>query len=129
MVNLTKWAGLVATIASLIIIFLPAFFGVPHQQALANLMLGEIAALSLAHSTYRASSGKQASVGATVAAAVSGVALILSTLYYYPVDPFLTLMLASALAVTVGAVIALVDRFRGGEEGRQSGAQRLASKA
>jgi hypothetical protein len=129
MVNLTKWAGLVATIASFIIIFLPAFFSVPHEQALANLMLGEVAAMTLAHSAYRASSGKQASVGAAVAAAGCGIALILSTLYYYPVDPFLTLMFAFALAVTAGAVVALVDRFRGGEEGRQSGAQRIASKA
>ena len=129
MVNLTKWAGLVATIASFVVIFLPAFFAVPHSQALGNLLLGEFAALALAHSTYRASSGKQASIGAAVFAAVSGVGLILLTLWYYPVDPFLTLMLAFGAVITVGGVIALVDRFRGGEEGRQSGAQRLASQA
>lgn len=126
MVNLTKWAGLVATVASFVAIFLPAFFSVPHAQALGNLLLGEIAALALAHSTYRASSGKQASVGAAAAGAASGLALMLSTLWYYPVDPFLTLMLVMGLVITGGGIVALVDRFRGGAEGRQTGAQRLA---
>jgi len=126
MVSLTKWAGLVATVASLAVIVLPAYFAVPHAQALTNLLLGEIATLTLAHSAYRASSGKQASVVAAVAAVACGVALLVATLWFFPVDPFLTLMLALGAAVAGGGVVALVDRFRGGAEGRQTGAQRLA---
>ena len=60
MVNITKWSGLVATIASLVVIVLPAFFRVAHTQALTSLLVGEVAVIALAHSAYRASSGKQA---------------------------------------------------------------------
>ena len=126
MVNVTKWSGLVATLASLVVIVLPAVSSIPHAQALMNLLLGEVAAIALAHSAYRASSGKQANPVAVVTAVVCGLVLLVSPLVLSPVDPFLTLMLAFSLVIVVGGVAAGVDRIRGGAEGRQTGAQRLA---
>jgi drug/metabolite transporter (DMT)-like permease len=126
MVNLTKWSGLVATIASLVVIVLPAFFRVTHPQALTSLLVGEVAAIALAHSAYRASSGKQASLLSVVAAIVSGLILVVSPLVLSPFDPFLTIMLGVSLVVLAGGVLAGVDRVRGGAAGRRSGAERLA---
>jgi drug/metabolite transporter (DMT)-like permease len=126
MVNLTKWSGLVATVASIVVIALPAFFRVTHSQALTSLLVGEVAAIALAHSAYRASSGKQASPLSVVAAVVSGLILLVSPVLLSPFDPFLSLMLATSLVVLVGGVLAGVDRVRGGAAGRQTGAERLA---
>lgn len=126
MVNLTKWSGLVATIASLVVIVLPALFRVTHSQALTSLLVGEVAAIALAHSAYRASSGKQAAPLSVVAAVVSGLILLVSPLLLSPFDPFLTLMLGTSLIVLAGGVLAGVDRIRGGAAGRQTGAERLA---
>jgi len=126
MVNLTKWSGLVATIASLVVIVLPAFFRVTHPQALTSLLVSEVAAIALAHSAYRASSGKQASLLSVVAAIVSGLILVVSPLVLSPFDPFLTIMLGVSLVVLAGGVLAGVDRVRGGAAGRRSGAERLA---
>ena len=126
MVNITKWSGLVATIASLVVILLPAFFRVSHSQALTSLLVGEVAAIALAHSAYRASSGKQAAPLSVVVAVVSGLILLVSPLVLSPFDPFLSLMLATSLLVLAGGVLAGVDRVRGGAAGRQTGAERLA---
>ena len=126
MVNVTKWSGIVATLGSLVIIALPAFFSVSHSQALASLLLGEIAAIALAHSAYRASSGKQASFVGVATAVVCGLGLLASPILFYPVDPFLTLMLALSFVVVVGGVASGVERILGGAEGRQTGAQRVA---
>ena len=126
MVNLTKWSGLVATVASLVVILLPAFFRVTHPQALTSLLVGEVAAIALAHSAYRASSGKQAAPLSIAAAVLSGLVLLVSPLLLSPFDPFLTLMLATSLVVLLGGVLAGVDRIRGGAAGRQTGAERLA---
>ncbi|MDS0281244.1 hypothetical protein [Haloarcula onubensis] len=126
MVNITKWSGLVATVASLVVIVLPAFFRVTHSQALTSLLVGEVAAIALAHSTYRASSGKQAVPLSIAASVVAGLLLLVSPVLLSPFDPFLTLMLGTSLVVLLGAVLSGVDRVRGGEAGRQTGAQRLA---
>ena len=126
MVNLTKWSGLVATIASLVVIVLPAFFRVTHPQALTSLLVGEAAAIALAHSAYRASSGKQAAPLSIVVAVVSGLLLLVSPLVLSPFDPFLTIMLGTSLLVLAGGVLAGVDRIRGGAAGRQTGAERIA---
>jgi len=126
MVNITKWTGLVATVASLVIIVLPAMFSVPHSQALVSLLVGEIAAIALAHTAYRASSGKQASLLSLVTATVSGVILLVSPLVLAPVDPFLTIMLGLGLVLVASSVVAALERVRGGAEGRQTGAQRIA---
>ena len=126
MVNVTKWAGIAAMASSLAVIALPASFAVPHQQALLSLLLGEIAAIAMAHSAYRASSGKQASPLGIATAVVCGLILLVSPIVFYPVDPFLSVMLAVSAVIAAGGVAAGVDRIRGGAEGRQSGAQRIA---
>ena len=128
MVNLTKWSGLVATVASLVVIVLPAFFRVSHPQALTSLLVGEVAVIALAHSAYRASSGKQAAPVSIVAAIVSGLILLVSPVLLSPFDPFLTLMLGTSLVVLAGGILAGVDRIRGGAAGRQTGAERLAGQ-
>ena len=126
MVNTTKWSGLVATVASLVVILLPTFFQVPHAQALTSLLVGELAAIALAHSAYRASSGKQANPLSIVTAVVAGLVLLVSPLLLAPFDPFLTVMLATSLVILLGGVLAGVDRIRGGAAGRQTGAERIA---
>jgi drug/metabolite transporter (DMT)-like permease len=126
MVNLTKWLGLVATLSGLVVIALPAVFSVPHSQALVSLLLGEIAAIALAHSAYRASSGKQASPVAIVTAVVCGLGLLVSPLVLAPTDPFLTVMLVLSGVIVASGVAAAVERIRGGSEGRQTGAQRVS---
>ncbi|GGN85798.1 MULTISPECIES: hypothetical protein [Haloarcula] len=129
MVNATKWLGLAATVVSVVVILLPAVFSVPHTQALTNLLVGEVAALAVGHSTYRAASGKQAVPLAAVTGIVCGLLLTVSPMFLYAVDPFLTVMLLFGLVVTAGGAAALVDRYVGGEEGRQTGAQRIAKRA
>jgi len=126
MVKLTKWSGIAATVASLVVIALPAFFRVTHSQALTSLLVGEVAAIALAHSAYRASSGKQAAPLSIVMAVLSGLVLLVSPLLLSPYDPFLSLMIGISLIVLVGGVLAGVDRLRGGAAGRQTGAERLA---
>jgi len=126
MANLTKWSGIVATVASVVVIALPALFRVTHSQTLTSLLLGEVAAIALAHSAYRASSGKQAAPLSIAAAVVSGLVLLVSPLLLSPFDPFLSLMLGTSLVVLLGGVLAGIDRIRGGAAGRQTGAERVA---
>src|SRR6056297_2474137 len=126
MVNLTKWSGIVATVASVVVIALPALFRVTHSQTLTSMLFGEVAAIALAHSAYRASSGKQAAPLSIAAAVVSGLVLLVSPLLLSPFDPFLSLMLGTSLVVLLGGVLAGIDRIRGGAAGRQTGAERVA---
>ena len=126
MANLTKWSGIVATVASIAVVALPALFRVTHSQTLTSLLLGEVAAIALAHSAYRASSGKQAAPLSIAAAVVSGLVLLVSPLLLSPFDPFLSLMLGTSLVVLLGGVLAGIDRIRGGAAGRQTGAERVA---
>ncbi|MBV0923525.1 hypothetical protein KTS45_04865 [Halomicroarcula limicola] len=128
MVDTTKWTGLGATIAGVVIIFLPAVFSVPYVQALTSLLLGEIGALAAGHTAYRAASGKQASPLGAVTTLVCGLLLTLSPILLAPVDPFLTIMLALGAVMVVGGAAAILERFIGGEEGRQTGAQRIANR-
>ena len=97
MAKLTKWSGIAATVASLVVIALPAFFRVTHSQALTSLLVGEVAAIALAHSAYRASSGKQAAPLSIVMAVLSGLVLLVSPLLLSPYDPFLSLMIGISL--------------------------------
>ncbi|WP_276271039.1 hypothetical protein [Haloarcula litorea] len=129
MVNAAKWIGLAGTVSALVLVFLSGIFTVPYEVALMNLLAGEIGAIALAHSTYRVSSGKQASPVGAVLGALSGPVMILTTLYYFPQDPTLTITLLLGVLATLGGIAVGVDRIRGGEEGRQSGAQRIANSA
>ena len=129
MVNTTKWFLLGATLVSMVAIFVSAVIPVAYQQALVNLLVGELAALTLAHSTYRVSSGKQVSPVAAATAILSGIILFLSPIFIEPVDPILSVMFATGAVVTVGGLVGVLGRFFGGEEGRQTGAERISSKA
>lgn len=129
MVNITKWFLIGATLVSIAVIFVSAFIPVAYQQALVNLLVGELAAVSLAHSAYRLSSGKQVSpIGVTVAI-VSGVILFVSPILIEPVDPILSIMFATGAIVVLAGIVGIVERIRGGAEGRQSGAERISSRA
>ncbi|WP_254273826.1 hypothetical protein [Haloarcula marina] len=129
MVNTTKWAGLAATLVAIVIVFLPSVLSTSHPQALTNLLVGEIGAIAIGHSTYRVASGKQAVPLAAIIGTLCGLLLTVSPIFLYPFDPFLSVMLFGGLVVTVGGVAMGVDRIRGGAEGRQTGAQRIASRA
>jgi len=129
MVNTTKWFLLGATLVSMVVIFVSAFIPVAYQQALVNLLVGELAALTLAHSTYRVSSGKQVSPVAAVIAILSGIVLFVSPILIEPVDPILSVMFATGAVVTIGGLVGVLGRILGGEEGRQTGAERLSRNA
>ncbi|MBV0900646.1 hypothetical protein [Haloarcula salina] len=129
MANISKWILLAATLVSAAVIFVSAVLPVAYEQALVNLLVGELAALALGHATYRVSSGKPVAPMSMVLAIVSGVAMFLSPLFIEPVDPILTIMFASGVVVTVGGVVGVVGRVLGGEEQRRSGGERIAERA
>jgi uncharacterized membrane protein len=124
----TKWVGFAATIASLVIVVMPAFFEIEYTQALTNLLVGEIIAIAVAHSTYRATAGKPPNPLSAVVAIVGGLVLAVSPILIDPVDPFLTIMLVLGLLIAVSGGIGLISRFRGGLD-EQSGARRIGNKA
>lgn len=128
MVNTTKWFLLGATLVSMVVIFISAIIPVAYQQALVNLLVGELAAITLAHSAYRVSSGKQASTTAAAIAVVSGIILFLSPIFIEPVDPILSIMFAAGAVVAIGGLVGILGRILGGEEGRQTGAQRVSGR-
>ncbi|MDS0221967.1 hypothetical protein NDI54_11480 [Haloarcula sp. S1AR25-5A] len=129
MVDTTKWFLLGATLISMFVIVVSAIIPVAYQQALVNLLVGELAAIALAHSAYRVSSGKQASPAAAALAVVSGIILFLSPIFIEPVDPILSIMFAAGAIVTVGGLVGILGRLLGGEEGRQTGAERISGRA
>ncbi|KAA9398933.1 hypothetical protein Har1130_12050 [Haloarcula sp. CBA1130] len=126
MANTTKWFLLGATLVSMVVIFVSAVIPVAYQQALVNLLVGEIATLTLAHSTYRVSSGKQVSPVAGAIAILSGVVLFLSPILIEPVDPILSIMFATGAVIALGGLVGVLGRVLGGEEGRQTGAERIS---
>ncbi|MDT3434344.1 hypothetical protein [Haloarcula sp. 1CSR25-25] len=128
MVNTTKWFLLGATLVSMVVIFVSAFIPVAYQQALVNLLVGELAAVTLAHSAYRVSSGKQVSPVAGAIAILSGIVLFLSPIFIEPVDPILSIMFATGAIIAVGGLVGVLGRILGGEEGRQTGAERISRK-
>jgi hypothetical protein len=44
-------------------------------------------------------------------------------------DPFLTIQLVLSLVLALAGVAALGERYVGGEEGRRTGAERIASRS
>lgn len=129
MVDTTKWFLAGATLISVAVIFVSAVIPVAYQQALVNLLVGELAAIALAHSAYRVSSGKQPSLKVAVSATLSGVILILSPIMINPVDPILSILFGMGGIVTVAGIVSVLTRVIGGEEGRQTGADRIAGQA
>ncbi|EMA12883.1 hypothetical protein BDK61_3399 [Haloarcula quadrata] len=129
MTNTTKWFLLGATLVSMAVVFVSAVIPVAYEQALVNLLVGELAALTLAHSTYRVSSGKQASPLAAAIAVLSGIVLFLSPVLIEPVDPILSVMFAAGAVVTVGGLVGVLGRVLGSEESRQTGAERISRNA
>jgi hypothetical protein len=129
MVNTTKWVLFGATLVSIVVIFVSALIPIAYQQALVNLLVGELAAITLAHSAYRVSSGKQVSPVAGSIAVLSGIVLFLSPIFIEPVDPILSIMFAAGAVVAVGGLAGVLGRILGGEEGRQTGAERISRNA
>lgn len=129
MVDTTKWFLFGTALVSLVVIFISAFIPVAYEQALVNLLVGELAAIALAHSAYRISSGKQVSPVAAGLAVVSGAILFVSPILIEPVDPVLSIMFATGAIIVAGGLAGIVGRIRGGEEGRQSGAERISANA
>jgi len=129
MSNRSKWVLLAATLVSIAVIFVPAVLSIAYEQALVNLLVGELAALALGHATYRVSSGKPVAPMSVALAIVSGVALFLSPLFIEPVDPILTIMFVSGGVIAVGGVVGVVGRVLGGEEQQRSGGERIAERA
>lgn len=129
MVDTTKWFLFGASLVSMVVIFVSAFIPVAYQQSLVNLLIGELAAIALAHSAYRVSSGKQVSPVASGLAIVSGLILFVSPILIEPVDPILSIMFATGAIIAAGGLVGILGRIRGGEEGRQSGAERISRQA
>jgi len=124
----TKWVGIAATVASLLVVVLPAFFDIAYTQALTNLLVGELVAIAVGHTAYRATAGKPPNPLSAAVAVVGGLLLAVSPILIDPVDPFLTIMMVCGLIIAVGGSIGLVSKFRGGAD-EQSGARRLGNKA
>lgn len=129
MIKGLKWLGLIATVLSALVIILSGIFSIPYEQALVNLLVGEFVVIAVAHSTYRISSGKQASSGAAALAIVGGAILAATPYLFARFDPFLTIQLVCSLVIIAAGVGVFADRFIGGEEGRQTGAQRIAARS
>ncbi|MFC7020047.1 MULTISPECIES: hypothetical protein [Haloarcula] len=129
MVDALKWLGLVATILSLVVVILSSVFSIPYVQALINLLVGEFVVIALAHSTYRISSGKQASPMAAGVAIVGGIVLAATPYLFARFDPYLTIQLVCSLLIVASGIGVFADRIVGGEEGRQTGAQRIAGRS
>ncbi|WP_424003106.1 hypothetical protein ACOZ4I_03570 [Haloarcula salina] len=129
MVNTSKWLLLAATLVSVAVIFVSAVLPVAYEQALVNLLVGEMAALALGHATYRVSSGKPVAPMSVALAIGSGVILFVSPLFIEPVDPILTIMFVAGGIVTAGGVIGVLGRVLGGEEQQRSGGERIAERA
>jgi len=122
-----KWGTVVAAILSFVIIGLVAVYRPSHQQSLINVLLGEVGGLAIGHSAYRISSGKQASTVGALGAVFCGVVLAGSPFVFANFDPFLTIQLVCSAVLTLAGVAALAERYVGGEEGRRTGAERIAS--
>ncbi|MFC6975505.1 hypothetical protein ACFQL1_13965 [Halomicroarcula sp. GCM10025709] len=124
-----KWGTIVAALLSFAIIGLVAVYRPAHEQALINLLLGEIGALAIGHTAYRISSGKQASPLGAGAAVFCGLVLAGTPFVFANFDPFLTIQLVCGLVLAVAGLGALAERYVGGEEGRRTGAERIASRS
>jgi hypothetical protein len=124
-----KWGTIVAAVLSFVIIGLVAMYRPSHEQSLINLLLGEVGAIAIGHTAYRISSGKQASPISAGAAVFCGIVLAGTPFLLANFDPFLTIQLICSLVLTLAGVAALAERFVGGEEGRRTGAERIANRS
>ncbi|WP_324756667.1 hypothetical protein [Haloarcula montana] len=124
-----KLGTIIAALLGFVIIGLVGVYRPSHQQSLINVLLGEIGTLAIAHSAYRISSGKQASTVGALTAVVCGLVLAGSPFLFANFDPFLTIQLVCSLVLTLAGVAALAERYMGGEEGRRTGAERIAGRS
>lgn len=95
-------AGL-STVAAIVAVFLPALWSVSHSQALASVLFGQFAAMSIGHTTYRITSGKRPSLRSAAVAVICGGALAVSPIVFELVTGFTTMtMVCGGLVVAVG---------------------------
>lgn len=116
MKRVVKWAALLGTLASLWTVISPTFWQPDHIQVLANVLLGEFAALALAHTAYRLTSEQQPSIPLSLTATVFGVLIAASPLTFGLVTGLTTSNMASGGLIAVTGLAAAFITFRSSEE-------------
>lgn len=117
------WAAIAATVAATWTIFAPSLWQPEHGQALTNVLLGEFAAIALAHSAYRLASGTDPLVSVALGGAAIGVGIAASPVVFGLVVGLTTSnMVCGGLVAVAGVASAVVARTQpSGRETRRAG--------
>ncbi|GAA0279848.1 SPW repeat domain-containing protein [Halobacterium noricense] len=116
MKRVVKWAAVLGTIASLWTAVSPTFWQPDHVQVLTNVLLGEFAALALAHTAYRLASEQQPSIRFSLAATALGVLIAASPLTFGLVTGLTTSNIVSGGLIAVTGLTAAFITFRRSKE-------------
>lgn len=118
MSRIIKLAAVLGALAGLVTVFTPAFWVLDHSQALANVLIGQFAAIAIGHTAYRITSGKRPSLRSAVAGVVSGIGIAVSPIVFGLVTGFTTVTMACGGLVVAVGLYGVVANLRTEEEQR-----------
>ncbi len=106
--RLTQGAAAVGVLVAVWTVFAPAVWMPDHPQVLTNVLVGEFAALALAHTVYRMASGRPPFLSVALAAALFGALIAASPLVLGLVVGLTTSNMVSGTIIAVAGVAAAV---------------------
>jgi|GEM_PF-1970978 len=118
MSRIIKTAAVIGAIASLVMVFTPAFFDVSHTQALASVLFGQFATMAIGHTAYRVTSGKRPDMRAAIAGVICGAGLAVSPILLGLVSGFTTLTMVGGGIIAAVGLYGIVANLTGEDEQR-----------
>ncbi|MBO4247015.1 hypothetical protein IL252_04155 [Halomicrobium sp. IBSBa] len=112
MSRITKALSLLGTLVAVVTVFTPALYAVSHTQALANVLLGQFAAMTIGYTAYRIASGKRPTLRPALIGLLCGLGIAISPVVLVPVTGFTTVtMFGGGFVAAIGLYGVVASQF------------------
>ena len=118
MSRIMKVVSLLGTLVALGMVATPALYEISHTQVLANVLLGQFAAMFVGYTAYRITSGKLPALKPALGGAICGFGLAISPVLLEPVAGFTTVTMFGGGFVGLVGLYGVVKSVVGEEEDR-----------